>query len=172
MPNFKSQGFKIKKRRDIRHVKSVVCVLTNNRPTYHEYGELYESMRKKVAYVWSEVLIDGLKSSTLAWISLPSEVKNHQVTWTSKCPSKHKRTTTYISFILKPCDLKFGMHEVKILFYFMKPEIIHITLMFWFFRRLKRVGSVLYLGLELDPFLYIWYHTVLTQSGLSPCGQN
>ena len=28
---------------------------------------------------------------------------------------------TYISFILKPCDLKFSMHVVKTLFYFMKP---------------------------------------------------
>ena len=34
---------------------------------------------------------------------------------------------------------------------------------------MKRVGSVLSRS-ELDPFLYIWYHTVRTQSGLSPCG--
>ena len=28
---------------------------------------------------------------------------------------------TFISFISRPCDLKFGMRVVDILFYFMKP---------------------------------------------------
>ena len=48
--------------------------------------------------------------------------------------------------------------------------IIHVTHTFWFFEHLKRVGSVLSRS-ELDPFLYtcIWYHTVRTQSWLSPC---
>ena len=110
----------------------------------------------------------GLKSFTLAWIFLLSETRNHQVTWIGECPSKNKQTKsrerlTYISFILKPCDLKFGMT----LFYFMKPArcrlyILHILCL------LKRVGSVSSRS-DLDPFLYIWYHTVRTQSGLRPC---
>ena len=60
---------------------------------------------------------------------------------------------TYISFILKPVDLKFGMHVVKTLFYFMKPAVY--TYFFLFFRRLKRVGSVLSRS-ELDPYIYIF----------------
>ena len=55
-------------------------------------------------------------------MSLPSEARNHTVTWTSKCSSRKKdeieRTMTYISFIVKPCNMKFGMHLVKTLFYF------------------------------------------------------
>ena len=97
----------------------------------------------------------GLKFSTLAWISL----------------DEIERTMTYISFIFEPCDLKFGLYVVKTLFYFMKPvDYTYYTHFhtFWFFRRWKRVGSVLSRW-ELDPFLYIWYHTVRTQSGLSPC---
>ena len=35
-----------------------------------------------------------------------------------------ERMITYISFILKPWDLK-GMHVVKTLLYFMKPAIFH-----------------------------------------------
>ena len=48
-------------------------------------------------------------------------------------------------------------------------QIIHITHTFWFFRRLKRAGSVLSRS-GLNPFLYIWHHTVRTHSGLSPSG--
>ena len=44
--------------------------------------------------------------------------------------------------------------------------ILHILFDFW--GDLKRVGSVLSRS-ELDPFLYAWYHTVRTKSGLSPC---
>ena len=51
----------------------------------------------------------------------------------------------------------------------MKPADYTYYTYFLIFRRLKRVGSVLSRW-ELDPFLYIWYHTVRTQSGLSPCG--
>ena len=49
-------------------------------------------------------------------------------------------------------------------------QIIPITHTFWFFRRLKRVGSVLSRS-ELEPFLFIhvWYHTVWAQSGISSC---
>ena len=50
-------------------------------------------------------------------------------------------------------------------------QIIHITGthtdIVWFFRHLKWVGSVLSRS-ELDPFLYILYHTVQTQNRLSP----
>ena len=76
---------------------------------------------------------------------------------------------TYVSFILKPCNLKFGMHVVKTYLYFMKPADYTYYTYFLIFKRLKRVGSVLSSS-EFDPFLYIWYHTVRTQSGLSPCG--
>ena len=65
-------------------------------------------------------------------------------------------------------DFKFGMHVVKQLFYFMKPVGYTYSTNLLIFRRLKRVGSVLSRS-ELDPFLYIWYHTVRTQSGLSTC---
>ena len=57
---------------------------------------------------------------------------------------------TYIIFILKPCALKFGMHVVKTVFYFMKPA--DYTYYTHFFRHLKRVGSVSSKS-ELDPFL-------------------
>ena len=33
-----------------------------------------------------------------------------------------------------------------------------------------RVGRVLSRS-QLDPFLYIWYHTIRTQNGLSLCGR-
>ena len=50
-------------------------------------------------------------------------------------------------------------------------QIIHITGthtdIVWFFRHLKWVGSVLSRS-ELDPFLYILFHTVQTQNRLSP----
>ena len=51
---------------------------------------------------------------------------------------------TYISFILKLCDLKFGMHVhvVKTLLYFMKPADYRYYTYFMVFRRLNRVGSV------------------------------
>ena len=84
-----------------------------------------------------------------------------------------EKTMTYISFIVEPRDLKFGMHVVlkKHCFISWNLQIVHITHTFWFFRRLKRVGCVLSTcRSELDLFLYIWYHTVRTQSGLSPCG--
>ena len=70
-----------------------------------------------------------------------------------------ERTMTFISIILKPCDLKFGMHVVKILFYAMKLADYTYDTNFLIFRSLKRVGSVLSRS-ELDPFLYIWYYTV------------
>ena len=73
---------------------------------------------------------------------------------------------TNISFILKPCDLKFGMHAIKTLFYFMKPADDTYYTYFLIFKRLKRVGSVLSRS-ELD----IWYHTARTQNGLSPCAR-
>ena len=76
---------------------------------------------------------------------------------------------THIYLILKSCDLKFVMHVVKTLFYFMKPAVY--TYFMIFYKSLKRVGSVLSRS-ELDPFLYIWYHIVRTQIGLSPCVLN
>ena len=82
-----------------------------------------------------------------------------------------ERTMTYICFILKPCDLKLGMHVLKTLLFLMKStDYTYYTYFFLFFKRLKRVGSVLSRS-ELDPFLYIWYNTVRTKSGLSPCGR-
>ena len=51
----------------------------------------------------------------------------------------------------------------------MKPTDYNLShIFFLFFRRLKLVGSVLSRS-ELDLFLYIWYHTVQIQNGLSPC---
>ena len=62
------------------------------------------------------------------------------------------------------------MPVVKILYYFMKTaDYTYYTYFFIFFKLLKRVGSVLSRS-ELDPFLYLWYRTVCTQSGPSPCG--
>ena len=75
---------------------------------------------------------------------------------------------THISFILKPCDLKFGRHVVKTFLYLLKPADYTYYTYFMVFRRLKRVGSILSRS-EFDSFLYIWYQTVWTQSGLSPC---
>ena len=46
--------------------------------------------------------------------------------------------------------------------------ILHTLFHFLGFRTSKRVSSVISRS-ELDPFLYIWYHTVRTQNGLSPC---
>ena len=55
--------------------------------------------------------------------------------------------------------------------YFFILIIIHILHISWFSLRLKRVGSVSSRS-ELDSFLYIWYHTVRTQNGVSPCAQS
>ena len=59
-----------------------------------------------------------------------SEFRSRQRQETTKSPGpvnvrvkitgEFERTMTYISFILKPCDLKFGMHVVKTLPYFIK----------------------------------------------------
>ena len=68
----------------------------------------------------------------------------------------------YTSLSLKTRDLKFGMHVIKKLLYF-------ITDIFWFFRRIMRVGGVLSKS-ELDPFLNIWLHAAPTLNGISPCG--
>ena len=43
----------------------------------------------------------------------------------------------YISFILKPCNLKFGMRVVKTLFYFMKPADYTYYTYLLIFRRLR-----------------------------------
>ena len=60
----------------------------------------------------------------------------------------------HVSFISEPFNLKFGMYVVKTLFYYMKPaDDTYFTYFFLFFRRLKRVGSVLSRS-ELDAFLY------------------
>ena len=72
---------------------------------------------EQVAYVWGEVL---KKSSTLAWILLPSEARN-QRHLDKKINRTREIDDVNISFILKPFDLKLGMHVVKILFYVMKP---------------------------------------------------
>ena len=76
---------------------------------------------------------------------------------------------TYISFVSKYCDVKFGMHVVKHYSILWNLQIVHINPTFLIFRCLKRVGSVKSRP-ELDPFLYIWYHTVRTKNGLSPHG--
>ena len=76
--------------------------------------------------------------------------------------------TPDISFNLKPCDLKFGIHVVKTLLLLWNQHFIHITNTIWFFRHFIRIGSVLSRS-ELDPYLYIWYHTNQIQNGLCPC---
>ena len=60
------------------------------------------------------------------------------------------------------------MHVLKTVLCFMKLTDYTYDILFDFFKRLKRVGSVLSSS-ELGPFPYIQYHTVRTQSGLSPC---
>ena len=70
----------------------------------------------------------------------------------------------YIYFISKPRDLKFGLYVVKTKLYFMKPtDYTHHK-----YFLMMRVGSVLSRS-ELDPFLYIWYHTIQTKKRHSPC---
>ena len=76
----------------------------------------------------------------------------------------------YISFILKPRDLKFGMRVVKTWFYIMKPAVYTYYTYFLIFSVFE-ASSVLSKS-KLDPFLYIWYHTVRTRNGLSPCDLN
>ena len=51
-----------------------------------------------------------------------------------------ERTMTYISFILKPCDLKFGMHVVKTLLYFMKPADYTYNTYFIIFQSFEASG--------------------------------
>ena len=80
----------------------------------------------------------GLRSSTLALISLPSEAKKPPP---SKCPvnvlvkkaDENGSTMTYVSFILKSCVLKCGMLIVKTLFYFMEPADYTLTFNFFYF---------------------------------------
>ena len=114
----------------------------------------------------------GLKSSTLSWILLQSEVRNHQVPWTSKCPSKtsqmKSRDRWLRSHLLNSATWNLACMLFKHCSIFANLQIIYITHIYWFCRRLKRVGSVLSRS-ELDPFLYIWYHTFRTRNGLSPC---
>ena len=76
---------------------------------------------------------------------------------------------TYISFILKPCDLKFGMHVLKTLLCFMKLTDYTYDILFDFFKRLKRVGSVLSSS-ELGPFPYTVYGIIQfgPKAGLAP----
>ena len=47
---------------------------------------------------------------------------------------------TYISFMFKPCDLKFGMHVVKILFCFMKPADYIYYIYFLIFKVFEASG--------------------------------
>ena len=71
---------------------------------------------------------------------------------------------TYISFSLKQRDMKFGMHVVKTLLYFMKPtDYTYCQIPFLIFTRFMRVCSALSRS-ELEPFLCIWYHTLRTQN--------
>ena len=77
--------------------------------------------------------------------------------------SKHKLTcqgrrnrendNVYISFILKPCDLKFGMHVVKTLLYFMKPaDYTNCTYFFDIFLGVWSEWAVFYVGQSSTPF--------------------
>ena len=79
--------------------------------------------------------------------------RNHRVT---NVQLKIKRLNRekddeFISFILKPCDFKFGMHEVKTLFFFLDPQIMYISLTFIFFSD----SIVFCLGQSQTPFLYM-----------------
>ena len=58
----------------------------------------------------------------------------------------------------------------KTVFYSMGPADYTYNTYFCIYKVLKRLGSILSRS-ELDPFfIYIWYHTVRTQYGLSLCG--
>ena len=63
-------------------------------------------------------LIKNLKSPSLAYILLllMSQAKNHQIILTASKTNvlgKNKEKKSRVSFILKLCNLKFGMHVVK-----------------------------------------------------------
>lgn len=99
----------------------------------------------------------GLRSSTLAWVLLPSEAGGRRVTWTSRCPigsgqmgSRERwraslllwsRATGNLAYMwLKHCSVLWDL------------QIVHVTHTFWFFGCLKRVGGVLSRS-ELDSFV-------------------
>ena len=78
----------------------------------------------------------GLKSSTLAWISLPSEARNHQFTWTGKCLSKNKETKSRerwrISLLFwNPATWNLACMYLKHCSISWNLQIIQITHTFW-----------------------------------------
>ena len=135
MPNFKSQGFKIK-----------------------DFVSLFLLFHTSLNFA----AVTG------------KNPRNHQVILTSKCLCKNKQTKSRERWRISLFFLKlatWNLTVVKHCFILWNLQIIHITHTFWFYRRLKRVGSVLSRS-ELDPFLYIWYHTVRTLNGLSSYASN
>ena len=75
--------------------------------------------------------------------------RNHRVTNVQLQIKRlnREKDDEFISFILKPSDLKFGMHEVKTLFFFRSLDYVYLTY-FYIFQRLDSVLS----RSELDPF--------------------
>lgn len=64
-------------------------------------------------------------------------------------------------------NLKFGMHEIKTLFYFIRPILLDLHEWEW-----KWMESVLSWSSKLHPIFYTWYHTIRTENGLTPCGND
>ena len=111
----------------------------------------------------------GLKSFTLVWFSLPSEARNHQVTWTNKCPSKNKQTKSRERWCIMVYIFYFETLQLEIWHaYSYNIVLVYETWRLYILHKLFciKVGSVFSKVRPLS--LYIWYHTVWTQNGLNP----
>ena len=125
MPNFKSQGFKMKE------IYMYVLVLSFYSDIYWSrwLGGFLPLTAAKFRLVWKisdqSIKTCHLLSHTLIKFSIfvvcGSVYTNYFTRHygdSSKDPERRNRENENV---LKRCDLKFGMHVVKTLFYFMKP---------------------------------------------------
>jgi hypothetical protein len=77
---------------------------------------------------------------------------------------------SYISAILKPRDLKFGMCKVWTLLYAWQPVNYVFRDEFLFFKRLMRVGSILSRSdIKFDPVFVNVIRRVPDPNRLNPC---
>ena len=82
--------------------------------------------------IWCEALFDrsevfhtGLSFAAVGGRRLPGHLDQSMSDW--EWADGVKREMTCVSFIMKPCDWKFGVHVVETLFCFVNLQIVHVT---------------------------------------------
>ena len=133
MPNFKLQGFKIKEIYVIVLSISSVHLLvqvtwwflasdsSEIQASVEDFRSINWNFTSNICYLLSHTLIKFSVFVVCGSVNLFYQYTNYFTRHYGDSTKDPERRNRENENVLKRCDLKFGMHVVKTLFYFMKP---------------------------------------------------